>query len=156
MNPRCSFAGPLRGALVALALVAALPLAGAQSSAKPPPRLPPNPAETSRIPAGVDTGSPTTSNSMQLGLPVPPGGSIDNSTNSAAARAAARPRAGASAPSPAASGPANASANGPDCTANASRTYDEAMSVCNNLSKRSERDRCSRRAGDARQKSCRG
>ena len=66
---------------------------------KPPPRLPPNAAQTSRIPAGVDTGSSATSDSMQLGTPVPPSLGADTNemrTRSAAARAAARPKPGAS------------------------------------------------------------
>jgi hypothetical protein len=86
----------LRSLVVSLSLAFALPLvASAQSKVKPPPRLPPNASETSRIPAGVDTGSPATSDAEQLGTPVPPNASADRGelkTKSAAARAAARPK----------------------------------------------------------------
>ena len=61
---------------------------------KPPPRLPPTGSETNRIPAGVDTGSPATSDTMPLGTPVPPTLGVDRgdqNKRSAAARAAARP-----------------------------------------------------------------
>lgn len=79
-----------------LAFVFAVPLgASAQDKVKPPPRLPPNASETSRIPAGVDTGSPATSDAQQLGTPVPPNAGADRTelkTKSAAARAAARPK----------------------------------------------------------------
>jgi hypothetical protein len=82
--------------VAAASLVALLPLGTlAQTAAKPPPRLPPNASETSRIPSGVDTGSPATSDSLPLGTPVPPNASADRSelrTRSAAARAAARPK----------------------------------------------------------------
>jgi hypothetical protein len=78
-----------------------VPWAAAQSSTerKPPRRLPPTGSQTSAIPAGVDSGTPATSDSMPLGTPVPPVGAADrNDQNkrSAAARAAARPAAGAS------------------------------------------------------------
>jgi len=81
--------------LVASFLVA-LPLGGAaQTTAKPPPRLPPPPSQTTQIPGGADTGTPAGSDSLQLGTPV-----MSNSTGvspslrgqSAAARAAARPK----------------------------------------------------------------
>jgi len=77
-------------------LLIALPLcSAAQTAAKPPPRLPPAPSQTSQIPGGVDTGTPGGSDSQQLGTPV-----MSNSTGqpsalrggSAAARAAARPK----------------------------------------------------------------
>jgi hypothetical protein len=83
--------------LVAItSLLIALPLCStAQTTAKPPPRLPPPPSQTSQIPGGVDTGTPGGSDSQQLGTPV-----MSNSTGqpsalrggSAAARAAARPK----------------------------------------------------------------
>jgi hypothetical protein len=58
------------------------------------PRLPPTPSQAMQIPAGTDTGSPSTSDSMSLGTPVPPNGTTsrgDQAARSAAARAAARP-----------------------------------------------------------------
>jgi hypothetical protein len=86
----------LRSLAVALSLAFALPLlASAQDKIKPPRRLPPNASETSRIPAGVDTGSPATGDSLPLGTPVPPNasaGRTELTTRSAAARAAARPK----------------------------------------------------------------
>jgi len=86
----------LRILAVSLLLAFAMPLvASAQDKIKPPPRLPPNASETSRIPAGVDTGSPATSDAQQLGTPVPPNAGADRTelkTRSAAARAAARPK----------------------------------------------------------------
>jgi hypothetical protein len=83
-----------RRAVLTAALVALVPSAQAQT-AKPPPRLPPTPSQTSQIPGGVDTGTPGGSDSQQLGTPV-----MSNSTGhpsalrggSAAARAAARPK----------------------------------------------------------------
>ena len=81
---------------VSLSLALAVPLlATAQDKVKPPRRLPPNASETSRIPAGVDTGSPVTGESLPLGTPVPPNasaGRTELTTRSAAARAAARPK----------------------------------------------------------------
>ncbi len=86
----------LRSLACALALAFALPLiATAQNKVKPPPRLPPNASESSRIPAGTDTGSPVTSDALPLGTPVPPNasaGRTELTTRSAAARAAARPK----------------------------------------------------------------
>jgi hypothetical protein len=73
--------------------------AQAQTAAKPPPRLPPNASETSRIPAGVDSGSPATTGNLELGTPVPPTLGADRGemrNRSAAARAAARPKLSAS------------------------------------------------------------
>ena len=83
-----------RRAVLTAALVALVASAQAQT-AKPPPRLPPTPSQTSQIPGGVDTGTPGGSDSLQLGTPV-----MSNSTGqpsalrggSAAARAAARPK----------------------------------------------------------------
>jgi hypothetical protein len=91
----------IRRVVVAVLLLVFVPLGAIAQiiNAKPPRRLPPNASETSRIPAGVDTGSPATSDSVQLGTPVPPNASGDRSelkTRSAAARAAARPKATAS------------------------------------------------------------
>ena len=57
-------------------------------------RLPPTGSQATDIPAGVDTGSPTTSNKMPRGTPVPPALAADRedqNKRSAAARAAARP-----------------------------------------------------------------
>lgn len=62
----------------------------------PPRRLPPNAADSVRIPAGVDTGSPATTDAVPLGTPVPPTGAVgrnDQNKRGAAARAAARPKA---------------------------------------------------------------
>jgi len=82
--------------VVVTALFLALPLGSvAQTTAKPPPRLPPTPSQTSQIPGGVDTGTPGGSDSLQLGTPV-----MSNATGQpgafkgggAAARAAARPK----------------------------------------------------------------
>jgi hypothetical protein len=83
-----------RRAALSAALVVLAQVALAQT-AKPPPRLPPSPSEASRIPGGVDTGTPGGSDSLQLGTPV-----MSNATGqpsafrggSAAARAAARPK----------------------------------------------------------------
>ena len=86
----------LRSLAVSLVLAVAVPLvASAQDKVKPPPRLPPNASEAARIPAGVDTGTPATSDTQQLGTPVPPNLASDRGelkTRSAAARAAARPK----------------------------------------------------------------
>jgi hypothetical protein len=87
-----------RRALLSAALAALAPSVLAQT-AKPPPRLPPTPSQTSQIPGGVDTGTPGGSDSLQLGTPV-----MSNATGqpgafkggSAAARAAARPKSTAS------------------------------------------------------------
>ena len=94
-------------ALAAVLLVLAPAVAEAQGAptkppppvTKAPPRLPPNASDTARIPAGVDTGSPGTSQSVPLGTPVPPVPGADRNelkTRSAAARAAARPKIAAS------------------------------------------------------------
>ncbi|MEP7303422.1 MAG: hypothetical protein ABI699_18050 [Caldimonas sp.] len=91
---RASFMGSAQAVL--LAGLAGLSLAGfAQDTAKkPPPRLPPTGSQSTDIPAGVDTGTPTTSKGMPLGTPVPPAMAADRgdqNKRSAAARAAARP-----------------------------------------------------------------
>ena len=68
-------------------------LAQTPTGRKPPPRLPPSPSEQARIPAGVDTGTPGTSDTLPLGTPVPPSVSADRGDlrlRSAAARSAAR------------------------------------------------------------------
>jgi len=60
---------------------------------KPERRLPPTGSQTGDIPTGVDTGTPSTSNSVPLGTPVPPNMAVDRADQnkrSAAARAAAR------------------------------------------------------------------
>jgi hypothetical protein len=88
-----------RAWLCAVLLMLAHAGAAAQTNPKPPPRLQPTPSQTSQIPAGVDSGSPASSDTMQLGTPVPPGAGAERSelkANSAAARAAARPKAAAS------------------------------------------------------------
>ena len=90
-----SVAGPARALLFALCASLAFAAGAADPSAKKPERrLPPTGSQTSDIPAGVDTGSPATSSSMQLGTPVPPAAAADRgdqNKRSAAARAAARP-----------------------------------------------------------------
>lgn len=87
---------PRRSLAVVWSIALAAPLlVSAQDKVKPPPRLPPNASEASRIPAGVDTGSPVTGDSLPLGTPVPPNasaGRTELTTRSAAARAAARPK----------------------------------------------------------------
>jgi hypothetical protein len=99
----------LRAVLAAALLV--LGQGAAHAQAPPPkgpppvtkaaPRLPPNASQTSRIPAGVDSGTSATSDTMELGTPVPPalgGDRSEMTTRSAAARAAARPKPAASSP----------------------------------------------------------
>lgn len=84
---------------VVLALVLAHGVAAAQTKVKPPPRLQPTPSQTTQIPAGIDSGSPASSDTMQLGTPVPGGMGTEGKeykAHSAAARAAARPKPGAS------------------------------------------------------------
>ncbi|MEO6362257.1 MAG: hypothetical protein ABIO71_03410 [Caldimonas sp.] len=104
MRPASSF----RFAVIAAALLVSGAMAEAASpdvSAKPPRRLPPSPTDSNRIPAGVDTGSPASSDTLPLGTPVLPANAGDKGAikaRSAAARAAARPR---SASAPAASAP---------------------------------------------------
>jgi len=81
-------------AAVGLAGLAALTQAASPDAKKPEKRPPPTGAQMSEIPAGVDAGTPATSNSMQLGMPVPPsqqaGDQGVQNRNSAAGRAAAR------------------------------------------------------------------
>ena len=94
-------------ALFALSCVAAQ----AQTGVKPPRQLPPPAAQTNGVPAGVDTGTPAGSESVPLGTPVMSGSPTNRATfkaESAAARAAGRPKPGASAASSAkgTSGPA--------------------------------------------------
>jgi len=81
-------------AAVGLAAIAVLAQAASPDAKKPERRPPPTGAQLSEIPAGVDSGTPATSNSMQLGMPVPPsqqtGDQGVQNRNSAAGRAAAR------------------------------------------------------------------
>jgi hypothetical protein len=107
-----------RAALAAAFCVLASTAADAQPVTKAPPRLPANPSASGRIPAGVDTGSPASSDTQQLGTPVPPALGAESSemrARGAAARAAARPKSPASAIDcvrPAASSPAAKGAPG--------------------------------------------
>ncbi len=104
---RTSIARSLTALGVALAACLHLAAAAQDTPKKPPRRLPPTGSATAAIPEGVDTGTPATANSMQLGTPVPPAAAADRgdqNKRSAAARAAARP------PSALASGPVSASA----------------------------------------------
>ena len=99
MSRRLPLARSLAVAFIASVLV---PWAVAQQPDRkqPPRRLPPTGSQTTGIPAGVDSGTPTTSDSMPLGTPIPPAVAADrNDQNkrSAAARAAARPAPRASA-----------------------------------------------------------
>ena len=81
-------------AAVGFAGLAVLAQAASPDAKKPERRPPPTGAQMSEIPAGVDSGTPATSNSMQLGMPVPPsqqaGDQGIQNRNSAAGRAAAR------------------------------------------------------------------
>ena len=81
-------------AAVGLAAIAVLAQAASPDAKKPERRVPPTGAQLPEIPAGVDSGTPATSNSMQLGMPVPPsqqtGDQNLQNRNSAAGRAAAR------------------------------------------------------------------
>ena len=93
MSRRLRLARSITVAFLASVLV---PWAAAQQPDRkqPPRRLPPTGSQTTGIPAGVDSGTPATSDSMPLGTPVPPAVAADrNDQNkrSAAARAAARP-----------------------------------------------------------------
>ncbi|HTJ04391.1 MAG TPA: hypothetical protein VL624_03535 [Caldimonas sp.] len=86
-----------------------------QPVTKAPPRLPANPTASGRIPAGVDTGSPASSDTLQLGTPVPPALGAESSemrARGAAARAAARPKPATSAPDCVRPGAVNASGKG--------------------------------------------
>lgn len=89
----------VRSAAIGASLVASLLVLGSVSAVaqtapgKPPLRLPPNSSQTNQIPAGVDTGTPATSDSLTLGTQVPPANAADKGdlrTKSAAARMAAR------------------------------------------------------------------
>jgi hypothetical protein len=76
-------------------VLAAAAVEAQQPVTKAPPRLPANPTASGRIPAGVDTGSPASSDTLQLGTPVPPAMGAESSemrARGAAARAAARPK----------------------------------------------------------------
>ena len=168
----------LRRALVGATLVVVLwPLAAeAQSSrTKAPPQLPRNASQSSQIPAGVDTGSPSTTNNMELGTPVPPDPSQDRRdqrTRSAAARAAARPdpltRTGVPlAPAQPLVGAAvkhdasrtagavpsattRVAASTGSCAADADPAFRQAMAQCTDLADRSARSVCADRAMSAR------
>ncbi len=86
----------------------------------PPRRLPPTRSQGADIPAGVDTGTPSTSSAMPLGTPVPPAlarDRQDQNKRSAAARLASRPAAPASAGSSAAAAAGPAASR--DCSASA-------------------------------------
>lgn len=104
MRPASCF----RFAVIAATFVVSGAIAQAASpdaKTKPPPRLPPSATDANRIPTGVDTGTPATSDALPLGTPVLPANAGEKSelkSRSAAARAAARPR---SASAPAASAP---------------------------------------------------
>lgn len=163
-----------RRALVGAALVALVPLAAlAQNTvSKSPPRLPPNVSETDRIPAGVDSGSPTTSAGVPLGTPVPSDASADRTdqrTRSAAARAAARPdpltRTGVplspaapfvsgavirDASRPAGLPPQRDAASRLSCGYNDDPAFRTAMSQCTGLTDRPSRSSCVDRVMEAR------
>jgi hypothetical protein len=87
---------PVARVAFAAALFVFVPVAAeAQPVSKAPPRLPPSPTQAGQIPAGVDTGSPQSSDSLQLGTPIPPSMGAESSemrARGAAARAAARPK----------------------------------------------------------------
>jgi len=163
-----------RHALAGVCFLALAPLAAQAQPApnKPPPRLPPNVSQTSQIPAGVDTGSPTTSGNVPLGTPNPTDASadrVDQRTRSAAARAAARPdpltRTGAPL-SPAApllsdavikdasrpAGPPSqrGTADRLSCAYNDDPGFRNSMSQCTGLSDRSARSSCVDRVMQAR------
>ena len=168
-----------RGAFVAALVSAPLFAIGQTVPDKAPPRVSPGTSETTRIPEGVDTGSPTTSNAMPLGTPVPPAASsdrIDSRTRSAAARAAARPdpltRAGApSLPAPLITDDVRRDASRPvvtstsstpraatptmvttrsDCVSASDSQFRSAMSRCSSMTDRDARAQCASRASDSR------
>ncbi|MBV9892360.1 MAG: hypothetical protein JO090_15910 [Rhizobacter sp.] len=90
-----------RAAFAAALFVLAAVAAESQPVTKAPPRLPANPTASGRIPAGVDTGSPASSDTLQLGTPVPPALGAEGQemrARGAAARAAARPKPATSSP----------------------------------------------------------
>ena len=77
--------------------------------AKQPRQLPPPVSQSNSVPAGVDIGTGATSESKPLGTPVMTGSPTNRATfkaESAAARAAGRPKAAASGASAAKPGPA--------------------------------------------------
>ena len=127
--------------------------AEAQTFAKPPPRLNPNVSDTIRVPAGIDSGSPTTSDSLPLGTPVPPVGSvdrIDQGTRSAAARAAARPASRTPLLSSATSTQAASDRKAAECATGSEASFRLAMSACSNLANRADRANCAARASQDR------
>ena len=168
-----------RGTLLAGACLVPL-FAAAQSTVdRPPPRSSPGSSETTRIPEGVDTGSPTTSNAMPLGTPVPPTSDldrVDSRTHSAAARAAARrdplTKTGApSLPAPLLTDDVRRDASRPavvstltapraatatvtttrtDCVAPVDSQFRLAMSRCSSMTDRDARAQCASRASDTR------
>ena len=93
---------PVSCRIAALAALLALSSAAAQAQtgiAKQPRQLPPPVSQTNSVPAGVDIGTGATSESKPLGTPVMTGNPTDRATfkaDSAAARAAGRPKAAAS------------------------------------------------------------
>ena len=101
---------PLRIALLAALLALSSVSAQAQTVvAKQPRQLPPPVSQTNSVPAGVDIGTGATSESVPLGTPVMTGPPTNRATfkaESAAARAAGRPKPAASAASAAKPGPA--------------------------------------------------
>jgi hypothetical protein len=104
-----------RAAFAAALFVFVSVAAEAQPVTKAPPRLPPSPTQSGQIPAGVDTGSPQSSDSLQLGTPIPPSMGAESSemrARGAAARAAARPKLATSAPDCVRPATANASGKG--------------------------------------------
>ncbi|MEO6745331.1 MAG: hypothetical protein ABIS28_17580 [Caldimonas sp.] len=87
----------LRPAAWAASLLLAVPLAvhaqAERPSAKGTLKVQPRPSATSTVPAGVDAGTPATSNSVPLGTPTKPANEAERNDlrkASAAARAAAR------------------------------------------------------------------
>lgn len=170
-----STSSALRKTIVGLSFLVLAPVAAlAQTSPnKQPPRLPPNESQSSQIPAGVDTGSPTTSDHLPLGTPNPTDASADQvyqRTNSAAARAAARPdpltRTGAPLPTAAplvgaavmkdasrpAGQPLSQGTANPRlaCAYNQDPSFRNAMSRCTGLTDRSARSECVNRMMEAR------
>ena len=103
---------PVSSRIAALAGLLALSSAAAQAQtlpAKQPRQLPPPVSQTNSVPAGVDIGTGSSSESVPLGTPVMTGSPTNRATfkaESAAARAAGRPKSSASAASIAKSGPA--------------------------------------------------
>ena len=163
---RLAIAGAMFLALAPLAALAQTP------PTKQPPRLPANASESAKIPAGVNTGSPTTSSSVPLGTPVPPDATadrVDQRTRSAAARAAARPdpltRTGApmapaapfvssavarDAARPATTPAPRSSTGSVACGYNDDPNFRSAMAQCTGLTDRSARSSCVDRVMEAR------